>query len=256
MFKGNNQSRHYKMYKNGRAWVFASIVTAGIAVTFGGTQASADTTADNDQSTTAAQPDPSAPETTATTTKLRPTASQSTEPTIDQQESKLKETPAIQPASTSAATPTPVAKSSEIAVHTPKTSEQTPNPDNITTPPLAKNLQISRPTSRMAQLPAYSAPKVAVPKAAPATAETIDQWMPNKKLQSLVAAALGKNAAALTKDDLLKLTKLEVGHMNIATTTSNDGIHPYSLQGLEFATNLTYLDLSWSTNDMMLLGYD
>ncbi|WP_367295980.1 MucBP domain-containing protein [Levilactobacillus yonginensis] len=256
MFKGNNQSRHYKMYKSGRAWVFASIVTAGMVVTFSGTQASADTTVDNDQATATVKPDPSAANTTATTTKLKTTASQATEPVTDQQEPQPKEAPAILPASTPAAAPTPVAKSSEPTIHTPEPSEQTPNSDSTPTPKLAKNRQTSRRTSRMAQLPAYSAPKVAVPTAAPVTAETIDQWMPNKKLQNLVANALGKNAASLTKDDLLKLTKLEVSHMNLATTTSNDGIHPYSLQGLEFATNLTYLDLSWNTYDMMMLGYD
>lgn len=257
MFKGNNQSQHYKMYKSGRAWIFASIVTAGMAVTFGGTQASADTTVDNDQSTTTAKPDSSATDPTATATKLKPAANQSTEPVADQQVSKPKETPASQPVSTPVVDSTPVTKSSDPAVHTPETQvpEQTRDTDNTPTPQLAKNRQTSLRTSRMVQVPAYSAPKVAVPAAAPVAAETIDQWMPNKKLQNLVAAALGKNAASLTKDDLLKLTKLEVSHMNIATT-SNDGIHPYSLQGLEFATNLTYLDLSWNTYDMMMLGYD
>jgi len=44
MSKPTNTTLHYKMYKSGKSWVFAGIVSAGLVFAFGGTVAQADTT--------------------------------------------------------------------------------------------------------------------------------------------------------------------------------------------------------------------
>ncbi|WKF72376.1 bacterial Ig-like domain-containing protein [Lactococcus lactis] len=58
--------------------------------------------------------------------------------------------------------------------------------------------------------------------------ETIDSWMPDKQLQSVVSKNLGISIENLTKNDLLKLTDLRYA--------TRLGIS--SLKGLEYATNL------------------
>jgi len=80
-----------------------------------------------------------------------------------------------------------------------------------------------------------------------AAAETIDQWMPNKTLQTAILNALnngeyGKtwaSVADIQQSDLALLTRLDMQ----AYSFYIDGKSSFSLAGLQYATNLTYLDL-------------
>ncbi|CAJ1225264.1 mucus-binding protein [Levilactobacillus zymae] len=75
-------------------------------------------------------------------------------------------------------------------------------------------------------------------------AESIDEWMPNKKLQDLVLKTLQKNnpgrtwnsAADITQEDMALLTRLSGDD----ETYLGEGVD-YSLEGLQYATNLQYL---------------
>ena len=51
MLDTNNHSIHYKMYKSGKSWVFAGLISAGLLLSFGGETAFADTPADSDSAT-------------------------------------------------------------------------------------------------------------------------------------------------------------------------------------------------------------
>ncbi|CAJ1228538.1 hypothetical protein LZY01_03520 [Levilactobacillus zymae] len=82
-------------------------------------------------------------------------------------------------------------------------------------------------------------------------ATTIDDWMPNKVMQGKVLKALqklsnpGKTWASvqdITQDDLALLDKLSL------EDTYLDGDQVYSLEGLQYAVNLTYLSLNSGLN--------
>ena len=60
---------------------------------------------------------------------------------------------------------------------------------------------------------------------------TIDQWMPDKNLQTVVANILNKPAAQITQKDMLSLTDIIALRENIS-----------SLEGLQYAKNLTYIN--------------
>lgn len=103
------------------------------------------------------------------------------------------------------------------------------------------------------QLARQSAPVVTA--ADPATTN-IDQWMPNKTLQKVIlltlqdvkdAAKTWKSVADITQDDLLLLTTLDVKDGK-GYDTYIDGKTPFSLEGLQYATNLTWLSMGASLN--------
>ena len=103
--------------------------------------------------------------------------------------------------------------------------------------------------------PAPSFRAAAVPTSAPvlfaADDETIDDWMPNKLLQQWILKALQglkgqsktwNSVADITKEDMALLDSLSNNETHI------DGKTSYSLQGLEYAVNLTYLSLNAGLN--------
>lgn len=87
------------------------------------------------------------------------------------------------------------------------------------------------------------------------TDETIDQWLPNHALQEVVLYRLQhtyqdnhktwSSVADITQKDMLRLTELYVNGDDNANgiTTYIDGKTPFSIQGLEYAVNLTTLAL-------------
>lgn len=95
-----------------------------------------------------------------------------------------------------------------------------------------------------------TAQPVATSTPATATAnESIDQWMPNKTLQQAVLRALNGYGSSdptkkwtsvdqITPADMQYLTRLSEGNI-----THIDGTTSFSLQGLQYATNLTELML-------------
>ena len=66
-----------------------------------------------------------------------------------------------------------------------------------------------------------------------AVADPIDNWMPDKALQVAVAGALGLEVSKITKSDMLQLTFLY-----------GDGVGIASLEGLQYASNLSNLALN------------
>ena len=104
-----------------------------------------------------------------------------------------------------------------------------------------------------AEKPATSVGTV-VPAAATTPIESIDTWMPNKHLQEAVLRELQalklpdhqfKSVNDITKDDMQLLTQF------YGENTYIDGHTPYSLEGLQYATNLKTI---WLNNGLNALG--
>ncbi|TGD19834.1 MucBP domain-containing protein [Levilactobacillus suantsaiihabitans] len=225
MFKQCESQEHYKMYKKGKTWVFAAIVTTTLALgVAGGQTAKADTapatdnqTADtgsqsatpakavtltsatkNDTGTTTppagtgADVETSAtenkPQSDATTTK--PTTQPSTPAT-----KTAETTPAETTATETSTTTTPTKVEAATTPAAPVTKKAVTRVTTAVTP----DMQIKAPTQKKmrhtARMLAPAAPKVAtaavttaVTATSPVTTadESIDQWMPNKTLQQAV----------------------------------------------------------------------
>ncbi|WP_436696742.1 MucBP domain-containing protein, partial [Lactiplantibacillus plantarum] len=104
-----------------------------------------------------------------------------------------------------------------------------------------------------AEKPATSVGTI-VPTAATTPTESIDTWMPNKHLQKAVLRELQalklpdhqfKSVNDITKDDMQLLTQF------YGENTYIDGHTPYSLEGLQYATNLKTI---WLNNGLNALG--
>lgn len=108
-----------------------------------------------------------------------------------------------------------------------------------------------------------AAATVNAPVAVPTADESIDEWMPNKTLQQWVLYALnnagvGKTWTSvdqITKEDMLYLTG-KLSSQSMHGTTYIDGKSSFSLEGLQYATNLTELDLlnNVNSNPYMMRG--
>ena len=125
--------------------------------------------------------------------------------------------------------------------------------------------EAARPDSdqRDQQLPLPPSRNVALPNPAADPAEPIDQWMPNRKLQQLVLLFLQNlgSSAGKTWTSVADITKADLAKLKILMTTNTsymaydphvdvpeelegtwiDGVHSYSLEGLQYATNLEQL---------------
>ncbi|WP_167850128.1 MucBP domain-containing protein [Levilactobacillus suantsaiihabitans] len=107
-------------------------------------------------------------------------------------------------------------------------------------------------------------PVVAVPEdesVAVTADQSIDEWMPNKRLQQAILNTLQSTSLAnpmviasgktwssvndITQDDMALLSHFSIQE-NIMSTYI-DGKNSFSLEGLQYAVNLTYLDLKGNT---------
>ncbi|WP_203639136.1 MucBP domain-containing protein [Levilactobacillus wangkuiensis] len=303
-----NTKEHYKMYKKGKTWIFASIVTATLALgAFGGQTAHADT---SDAATTG--------EETATKESVEPAkqvtlgqekqSQTSADAAVKEDTGATDETtpsdgtkdPVVAPAKESETTPASDATGNSAGDTTDKNgdadlpaapdADKTGSTDSgkVTEKPAAdapvdqtKN-EVTPPTDTQPVTPVNTAEKVnprlrsmAAPTPTPAVTaaqpvaeaeESIDQWMPNKLLQQAVldtftaknnylnpeVLASDKTWSSvndITQADMLLLNYLDV---QAYTTTYIDGKTSFSLEGLQYATNLTHLDLA---NDMDAAPY-
>ncbi|MFC6290334.1 MucBP domain-containing protein [Levilactobacillus angrenensis] len=259
--------RQMEMMKRGRTWVFASLVTATLAVGVGQVTAQADES-----------PTPVAP-TAATgaasqqdsTVTLTPAATQSADedPAVANADATTmvdeNESADTNNVISDVATPAPAADEAIDPVATDKTttdtSAVTDAEPTTTTPADTKPVAISAPAAQPAtatktvtgaapQLKAVKLVKAEVAK--PATvklahqqkAATIDEWMPNTVLQQAVLKALRTqnpsqswaSAADITQADMALLKSLSI---QTGAGTYIDGKTDFKLDGLEFATNLT-----------------
>lgn len=259
MRKMNDTPTTWTLTKQGRSWVWATMVTAGLAVAVtGGQTAQADTTATTNADTTAATTSPQHLQADSVTLNLS-TTEQTAETTTEEalvvpdsaenESADTNETFVAEPAETPADQ-----KDDQPAVTSekPATEQETAVPISADVTPPATVKQGADPSIKAVKLV-----KAQVAKAAPvklnhqAKVSAIDEWMPNKILQQAILTALRSQNPSqtwgsvddITQDDLLLLTTLSIqGKVN----TYIDGKTEFSLEGLQYATNLNRLSLGSS----------
>ncbi|MFD1455040.1 MucBP domain-containing protein [Levilactobacillus lanxiensis] len=266
MLGTDNHSIHYKMYKSGKSWVFAGLISAGLLLGFGGETAFADTPADSaapqaeqvSPEKSVAQPSSQNDPTTLSKSDSGPAPVQSPEdnnPT-EPKDSQSDNDPApsdepdknITPQDNEEANPSNLHKNNySTSGVTTDSLNKTPGDSDVSS---IKQTAPKRPQPRLAMAPGAPTP---APAAAPVAVtapiaeddESIDVWMPNKTLQALVANQLHKSVDSLTKDDMASLTTLAATHKQYSPNVFVNATDSFNLTGLELATNLTYLDLSF-----------
>ena len=266
------QKEHFHMYKKGKMWLVAGITTSIMA--FGAFQ---DQVAHADTANVVSTNDPQTSTMTATSTEKTVTlrhedkvsADTDSKPSADSA-TAASAASSSQASSSVATSGTPASQTSQSnidstatsksdqsaaavttaeksAVTTPKAPQDTAatsdttNTDNTTTTP-----QSAAKTPVTAQTNSIR-PAAVQSRAAVRATENINDWMPNKTLQQMVLAGLrglntGKTWASaddITKDDLLLLTSLSA----TGFSTYIDGKTSFSLAGLQYATNITKLNL-------------
>ncbi|MFD1454443.1 MucBP domain-containing protein [Levilactobacillus lanxiensis] len=116
-------------------------------------------------------------------------------------------------------------------------------PDDSNPVVVNKGPEIQKLNPKLRSIPSTQTSAVTVVQPVAETEESIDEWMPNTKLQAEILKTLNnispngkrwKNVRDITQSDMLYLTSL-----NGSGTTWIDGHTPYSLEGLQYATNLT-----------------
>lgn len=260
---------HYKMYKQGRAWVFAAIVTTTLTLgVAGGQTAKADTTltADAQVDTGDQSAEPAKEVTLASSTnsdEVIPVTDAGSDTRTSQPDPSVANKPSEQPDTTAAKTtnetPPPVKYQEAVEPTTPEPTTVKKPVTKVTTA-VTPDMRIQAPTrtkmkhtARM-MVPAAPAVTPAVTAATPVAEadESIDQWMPNKTLQNFILSQLNRggfdktwgSVDEITKADMLNFTGLNLQ----SVSTYIDGKQMFSLEGLQYATNLTSLDLTNSIN--------
>ncbi|WP_367296489.1 MucBP domain-containing protein [Levilactobacillus yonginensis] len=252
----NDTPTTWTLTKQGRSWVWATVVTAGLVVAVTDNQtAQADTAVATSTDTAVTTP---SRHLQADSVTLNSSATEQTETTeeepvvtdsVENENANINEP--ITEEAPAAATDQEVAQ----PISTPEKSpggQETAVPISAEGPAPATVKQGADPSIKAVKLV-----KAQVAKAAPvklnhqAKVSSIDEWMPNQILQQAILTALrGQNpgqtwgsVADITQDDLLLLTTLSIqGKVN----TYIDGKTEFSLEGLQYATNLTRLSLGSS----------
>lgn len=233
---------HYKSYKAGKHWVYASITVialgVGMAVAPSAHAATVTDPTDKTEMVTDNDVDEQSGVQSNTTEKQTPDSvdPESVNPekvTTPNKESTPDSTNKT-PEKTTPVTPAPEKGTSEADD---EKVEETTTPKSTV-----------QPQSRMMATPVVATPQAAVP------ADTsIDTWMPNKTLQKIVLMDLQaqnkdrtwESVDDITQDDmlLLKMIQADGGPVANGMNTYIDGHTAFSLEGLQYAKNLTYLDL-------------
>lgn len=273
-----NHKLHYKMYKDGKHWIFAGLMTATVILTglAGEVTVHADPTTNNDQTTTStllktsATADSSDPRRSPVdkSTVVQPnddanrhedngaqnTVNGSTGPTVENHRVDKtgvttilggdRNTDPTDQNSTGART-----LGQSLSTVSPKKISQS----KIQRPATAKETVSSTMAGKQTALkPTMVGP--IVPEAEPVTPQTIDDWMPDKNLQTAIMKVQGLTSVnQLTPAYLSGLTTLD---FQDTTLQLNDYTYfkalksVKSLAGLQYATNLTSLDVALSLDAM------
>lgn len=286
----SNMKQHFKMYKKGKKWLIVGITTSFLV--FGGsdligradtaTSTPAETNDAAEQVTetpTAAKTVPLKGESTSTATSSVDQPSSTSTPTSETQSSAGNEassaTSETSAQSGTSATSTASSDTSSDANSNqsqssaqPSETEQSVSSEAGSAQPAADKSAASNVTSaatatpqdNSADTPDINQIKTVTPVRMRALAqpltkaadETIDQWMPNKTLQTAILNALNKgnygktwaSVADIQQSDLLLLDKLDMS----TYLTYIDGKSSFSLEGLQYASNLTDLNLANNLN--------
>ncbi|WP_261810052.1 MucBP domain-containing protein [Levilactobacillus humaensis] len=267
MFHSEDQNVHYKMYKKGKTWIFAGIVTTALALGVAAPQAAhADTTDDETVATTQGSEKTTTGEVTLTTPKAEAEEVTVQDTTQDASEEKVQG--ATQDAEKQAeqsderkqndqAEPAEIDKTDKNV--TANNDEQKDKIDDkqttvVSTQSTDTEEQVDQQVKRLAR--SVQAP-VATPKIAVKDLETIDQWMPNQKLQQVVLLQLRKqnpgktwnSVADITKDDMALLTSLVAyGSNESGGIDTYNNRKPFSIEGLQYAVNLTRIEMGTNFN--------
>ncbi|WP_341778695.1 MucBP domain-containing protein [Levilactobacillus sp. HBUAS70063] len=260
MFYSGDNNVRYKMYKKGKTWIFAGIMTAALTLGIMSSTAHADTTAANTSTVQEEQAVKDVDAVSKVETKVSPetdeTATQETQQKKSQSEEGAGPESDVNSTATKDSVKTDQADNNvtgdeKVATATPPV-KQSANNDATTNDESVG--QADKQVQRLAR--SVSAP-VAIPKNLAKATETIDQWMPNKKLQQVVLLQLRKqnpgktwnSVADITQDDMTLLTSLVAYGSNESggIDTYNDR-KPFSIEGLQYAVNLTRIEMGTNFN--------
>ncbi|WP_225428307.1 MucBP domain-containing protein [Levilactobacillus enshiensis] len=271
---------HYKMYKSGKHWIVAGIVSGAVVLGAGNATAHADEqpSADVESVRVTAESETGNTVTLKTTPGIATTITgeQSGEvpPTGENPETRgvtesrePTPTPADQPVApeapvTDTGSTGPTVQTSNVENSTNKSASTTPEPNVPQAVATSTSLDSATktsvtPTLAAAPLVQKQLAQTPVVTAAPKQAtDSIDQWMPNKTLQKVVLLTLQdlhatdktwNSVADITQEDLLRLDSLNVADGK-GYDTYIDGKTPFSLEGLQYAKNLTSFTAGGSLN--------
>lgn len=262
--------RQMNIMKRGRTWVFASLVTATLAIGTDRVTAQADTSAPPVAPTAAT----GAASQTESEVTLSPTATQPTDTAaastdeatiVDENESDNTSNSIADEVTTE----TLATESTDPGSMDTANSDVTATVDTETSAPAVdtKPVAISAPVESSLQAVTGAAPQLKAVKLVKAEvtkpttvklahqqkAATIDEWMPNTTLQQAVLKALRAqnpgqswaSVADITQADMALLTTLSI---QTGAGTYIDGKTDFKLDGLEFATNLTSFSAGGNLN--------
>ena len=123
---------------------------------------------------------------------------------------------------------------------TPKSSEALPtSQENPSSQSVESSSEIKEDIANTTTSEAAAKGDVGEQNIQPKATENIDDWMPDKTLQTWIASALKMNVSQVTKNDMLNLpTRLGLSYIGTANLT-----------GLEYAKNVTMLELRGASID-------
>jgi len=234
----DKKSDNSSVYKVGKSWIFVSLISAGVLFTLSNSVAYADTTVDSPVATedinTPKISQPQSPTTPHKPDNLEtPEDTAPKEPSPDTNNHDNLELPSEEAPKKSSSVHT-ATMALPPSKPTGRSSLASPTPEK--TQPVVSTLP--------ATLPAPVTSVAPKPQTQVAPSQSINDWMPNTTLQKMVADALGISVSDLSPQAMTKLTTLTSQH-KVGSTTFVDGQTPFSLKGLEWAINLTTLDLSY-----------
>ncbi|MCT4486902.1 MucBP domain-containing protein [Levilactobacillus parabrevis] len=242
---------HYKMYKKGKTWVTAGIVSGTLLFALSGVTAQADeqgATREMLESNVKMKAPTVLNQEVASTTTAKNSENQKGQQAPAVIEESGVSTPIVGEQVAEPILAGDAASSGGKMAHKEKvdTTAQTLQAATTTEAPVRTELRTSDKLPKLAR-DKSDVTKAKTPKATKDTG-TIDQWMPNKTLQKLVLIHLKKldnskewnSVADITQEDMQLLEKFyALG--NDGYDTYIDGKTEFSLEGMQFATNLTVI---------------
>jgi len=270
MNKRSDMKVHYKMFKSGKAWVFASITAGMLAVSFGGVTAQANEQSISEATTeievaqpaTTEQANAAESETAVTENEEVaevPVTTMPVESTASSEPATVtvpEEQPAVaEPATSTAVSAAPVAAQQpdttapvattrpaqamtvvESVVPANSTSKPTTRPVNVTALSTANHSGADHTIAAVPLVQAELAKPATVQLAHSKDTATIDLWMPNKTLQQVILLTLqGLNGVGKTWDSVADITQEDLALLKSLNIRGFKGYSTYIDGKTEFS---------------------